>query len=336
MKNLISENRLKCIINETLNEYLDNIESVQDLQSSESSMQFVYHLTWKKTCASIFKYGFSREFTASKAGNLYGAGIYSTYNLKATQDNLANHGSWEYGDTIIKLGIKSYDRFFIMNKSIAMQTYGKNFHPINQLEMLLKDRQDILQKLKSSHYWKDIVNTNTHRTSYNCICLLEALGGSGNRSDSILNELDIRGFVFHGNRDGDVAVIRDFKAAVPLAYSEDGGRTWKKDLVSQDTIDNVVKDYDPIIFLGKDTKNYIKPETYRFINGYMRVQRKSDKKYNLIDKQHNLLSPYWFDSLSSMDEKGFATCIYEGEPYKIDSTYIYDMDGDIVGELNGE
>ena len=337
MKSLIDENRLNRVITETINEYIDNIESVQDLQTASKGMEFVYCLGWSSNRHSIFKYGLSREFTGKGGGNMYGAGIYSTYNLEATINNLANHGARDYGDTIFKLGIISYERFFILDKSIAKRVYGENYHPAKQLEILLSKRPDILNKLKSSRQWSSIINTSTQRTALNVQDFLIALSGSlGKSSNNIINELDIRGFIFHGNRDGDVAVIKDFKAAVPLAYSLDGGKTWKTDLVTQDTIENTAKDYDPIIFLGKDTKNYIKPETYRFINGYMRVQRKSDRKYNLMNKQHNLLSPYWFDSLSAMDENGFATCIYEGEPYKIDSTYIYDMDGDIVGELNEE
>ena len=333
MKKLINENRLNQIISEAINEYVDGINSVEDLNAASKNMEYVYSLGWFKNAKSIFTHGFSREFTGAGAGNLYGAGIYSTYNLKATQANLASHGAHEYGDTIFKIGLKSYDRFFIVNKSIAKRVYGPNYHPANQLEILLQDRPDMLQRIKSSRYYPQIINTNTNRTSANCIALLESLNGCCNASDSILNELDIRGFVFHGNRDGDVAVIRDFKAAVPLAYSRDGGKTWNTDLLSQTTIDNIAKDYDPIIFLGKDTKKYIKPEGYRFINGYMRVQRKSDKMYNLMDENHEFISDYWFEQLSPMGENGQATCVYEGEPFKIDTAFIYDMDGDIVGEV---
>ena len=46
MKSLINENRLNRVITETINEYIDNIESVQDLQTASKGMEFVYCLGW--------------------------------------------------------------------------------------------------------------------------------------------------------------------------------------------------------------------------------------------------------------------------------------------------
>ena len=69
-----------------------------------------------------------------------------------------------------------------------------------------------------------------------------------------------------------------------------------------------VNDYDPIIFLGKDSDKYVHPQSYREINGYMKVQRKEDKKYNLINvKTKSFISPIWFDNLSNMGDDDFAT-----------------------------
>ena len=40
---------------------------------------------------SIFTYGFSREFTSTNGGNMYGAGVYTVYNLKSSNESLALH-----------------------------------------------------------------------------------------------------------------------------------------------------------------------------------------------------------------------------------------------------
>jgi hypothetical protein len=138
--------------------------------------------------------------------------------------------------------------------------------------------------------------------------------------DPLLNACDIRGFVFKGGSDGKVTIIRDFKAIIPLAYSLDHGKTWKKDLLNRETHENTAQQHDPIIFLGDDTRLYIKPDTFRFVNDYMRVQRKKDGKYNFLNNEKEILSPMWFSELSPMDSKHMAMAklddgeiIYVGE-----------------------
>ena len=242
-------------------------------------------------------------------GNFYCTGIYSTFDLKSTIHNSITKKN-TYGDAIIKMGIKSYDRFFILNKSIAQQVYGDKFRPEEQLEMLFDKRPDILRQLKSLPSYGRIIQTTHRRTAGNVQELLTALGGMHCRADGKLNELDIRGFVFYGENDGNVAIIRDFKGIVPLSYSLDNGRTWKKDLFNDRTYQNTAKDHDPIIFLGGEEVKYANPSDNRVINGFMKVQRKRDKKFNLIDAEtKDVVSPIWFDDLSNMDDNGFATAV---------------------------
>ena len=47
---------------------------------------------------SLFTYGFSREFTSSNGGNMYGPGVYSVYTLKSSNEKATG-----YGKSIIKL-----------------------------------------------------------------------------------------------------------------------------------------------------------------------------------------------------------------------------------------
>ena len=327
MKKLIDR-----IITEQINEYIDNIE-YKDIVNDTHNLPIVYQCAFKDRLQSIFKHGFSHEYAKTAGGNAYCTGLYTTYDLKSSMQNVKDKGSL-YGDAIIKIGVKSYDRFFIMDKQMAQQVYGGNYTPEKQLEILLKEHQDVLLQIKKSKWYPIITQTSYPMTDINVIALLKSLGCMMCKADNKLSKLDIRGFIFFGAHDGHVALIRDYKALIPLAYSLDGGYTWKKDLTTQETFKNSAKDYDPITFLGKNVDNYIKPDTYRVINGYMKVQRKKDKKYNLLDTKHKFLSPYWFDSLSPMSEDGDAICIFNSNKYILTKNGIYDDDGDIMVDFN--
>lgn len=310
------ELNLHKILCEVIEEYMD--VSYDDIKSGHHSMPIVYQCAFSDRVKKIFENGFSREYAGSAGGNFYCTGLYSTFSLNSTIDNWRTKKSI-YGDAILKIGIKSYDRFIIMDKEIAKQVYGKNWRIENQLELLLKDFPDVLYKIKNGPYWDGIVAKN-HYTSHNIQYFCEALGGMRRKCDPMLNKLDIRGFVFYGGNDGKVTIIRDFKALVPLAYSLDGAKTWRNDLLTHETYENTSQSHDPIIFLGDDTHLYLNPETYRFINDYMRVRRKEDGKFNFLNNEKEILSPMWFRELSPMDSNHMAMAklddgeiIYVGE-----------------------
>lgn len=252
---------------------------------------------------------FLENMPQQHGGNFYCTGLYTTFDLKSTIENSLTKKDL-YGDAIVKMGIKSYDRFFICNKSIAQQVYGAKFTPQDQLEMLFKDYPQTLDYIKKHRLYGDIIQTSNRRTAINVQALLTVLGGMHCRADDNLNKYDIRGFVFYGSNDGNVAIIRDFKAIVPIAYSTDNAKTWNNKLFSKNTYNNTAKDHDPIIFLGADANYYKNPKKYRMINGYMRVQRLLDNKFNLLDeKDKKPISPIWFDGLSNMESNGFATAV---------------------------
>jgi hypothetical protein len=293
------------IIQETIEEYVDDVK-FDDKGELQSNLPIVYQLAFEDRLPSIFKNGYSREFAATAGGNYYCTGVYTTFNLNSTIQNSKDKASL-YGGAIVKLGIKSYERFFICNKKIAQKVYGANFHPEKQLEILFSEYPTVLEYIKRSPYYSTIIQTTSPRTAMNVAALLEVLGGMHCRADDNLNKYDIRGFVFHGSNDGDVAIIRDFKAIIPLAYSTDGAKTWSKKYFSQSTLNNSANDHDPIIFLGSDSNYYMNPQNYRFINGFMVVQRKIDGKYNFMDDKKNILFPEsWFDNASKFDNKGKA------------------------------
>ena len=317
---------IRKILREEINEYLDT--SYDDLKNNRHNLPIVYQLAFEDRLASIFKNGFSREFAASAGGNYYCTGLYTTFDLNSTIENSKTKADL-YGGAIIKMGIKSYDRFFICNKKIAQQVYGSHFRPEDQLKILFKDNPEILQKFINSSLYNNVIQTSNRRTALNVASFLEILGGMHCRADNKLNELDIRGFVFYGANDGNVAIIRDFKAIVPLAYSLDNAKTWKTDLFSKKTYDNTANDYDPIIFLGKDISKYINPQRYRMINGYMKVQSKKDNKFNFLDKDKNILSPIWFSKASDMNDNQMALVMNDdGETFYVGVDGYYDSENE--------
>ncbi|MBR6516368.1 MAG: hypothetical protein IKT40_05885 [Bacilli bacterium] len=299
--------KIKQMLRETINEYLE--QSYDDLRGGKHNLPIVYQLAKRDRVEKIFKNGFSREYAATAGGNYYCTGLYTTFDLQSTLNNSQDKADL-YGDVIIKMAIKSYDRFFICNKKIAREVYGDKYRMEDQLEILFEKYPQILQNIRNHPNYSTIIQTSSSRTAQNVAALLEVLGGMQCRADDNLNRFDIRGFVFYGANDGYVAIIRDFKAIVPLAYSLDKARTtdksWRNDLFTEKTYSNTAGDYDPIIFLGNDISYYKNPKSFRMINGYMKVQRAIDGHYNFLDKDKNLLSPIWFKLASDMNKDQMA------------------------------
>lgn len=304
MNNL--DNRIKVALRQQLNEYMDKVKDLDSLKGDKINLHYVYQLAPQSNIESIFKFGASREFAASKGGNYYCTGLYTTFNLSSTIKNSKDKASL-YGGTIMKWGVNSYDRYFICNEKIAKQVYGDKWRLADQIEYLFKDYPEGMQKIKSYRNYSYIIDDSTYRSASNVAEFCTAMGGMCQRCDNDLNKYNIRGFIFHGSNDGDVALHRDFKNLIPLAFSTDGAKTWQTHLLSDTTLNNSARDHDPIIFLGADSVKYVDPSKYRVINGFMKVQRKSDNKYNFInEKTKKILSPLWFVNASHMDENQMA------------------------------
>lgn len=292
------------IIRETINEFMD--VSYDDVKQGTHKMRNLYQVAFKNRLPSIFRNGFSIQYAATAGGNFYCTGLYTTFKLSSTIENLKKHYG-DYGDTILKIGIERFDRFLIYNKKIAMETYGEKYSIADQLEILFKDYPDKLNYIKNHRNYQYIIDTNTKSYTSNKVqAFLELMGGLLCACDSELEQYDIRGFIFHGGNDGYVCIIRDYKSIMPLAYSKDG-KVWNDDLFSDSTIENTAKSKDPIKFLGADFKSYINPKFYTMENGWWVVQRASDGKFNLLnDETKKPMSPIWFKSVSRADINGFS------------------------------
>jgi hypothetical protein len=328
MKIIVNESKLKRILKEELDEMLDG-SSYSDLRNGNHSQPIVYQLAFSNRLANIFKNGFSREFAASAGGNAYCTGLYTTFDLRSTIKN-SETKKHLYGDAIIKMAIQSYDRFFIANYDIARQVYGENYRLKDQLRVLFKGYPQKYQEILNSPYYGRIINITDDFTSKNIIAFLSVMGGMSCRCDGQLNKYDIRGLVFKGHNDGYVSVIRDYKAILPIAYSMDSGKNWRNDLFTKDSFEKISNDNDPIIWLGSDAESYINPKTFRIINGYMRVQRKSDGLFNFLSAEDkSILSPIWFKSASDMDENQMALVEdTEGNRYYVGPYGFYENEDD--------
>ena len=68
---------------------------------------------------------------------------------------------------------------------------------------------------------------------------------------------------------------------------------------------------------------------YEFVNGYASVKRKSDRKWNCVDKDGNFVSEMWFDEVFSFDEYGYAYVTYT-KGKKTELKNVIDTDGNFV------
>ncbi len=135
------------------------------------------------------------EFEAGKgAGDMYGKGLYTVYDLKGTQTEKG-----EYGDHVIKLKVNLYG-YIIFDPDIARLVYKKPLTPAQQAEEV--------------GYSEAIVKTlgriRAHQDG-------DITSGSALDVSAYLSR-EVKGLVFTGNRDGKVVVVYDPTTVVPMAW----------------------------------------------------------------------------------------------------------------------
>lgn len=270
---------------------------------------------------SLFKYGFSREFTGSNGGNMYGPGVYTVYSLRSSQTHATG-----YGKTIIKAYLLGgYKDFLIFNSDIAKQVYGENWHIVDQVKKLLPHSMatDLLQHVRLH------MDGQSSISAHNLWRYLR----------DRLNSTTVRGFVFTGGHDGDVCFVRDFSSVIPFYYSIDNGKTWTKGIT--DKLINRAGNATDTEFKYKHATNSSGSKKFsdvnaRAINGFVMVHK--NNKMNFINvKTDKLISEYWFDFATNFDEEGFAEVSFEGEKFILYNNngkiQICDEDGFPMGDL---
>ena len=305
---------IKRVVNESINEYNDNKKGmdveffknpkskVYDKATKEewiNGYPVIYQITRKESLKSIFKNGFDREFTGTNAGNLYGPGLYSTYQFGSSVNNAG-----KYGGVFLKILVLSrFNRFLIFDVPLAKKIYGNEWEIEKQLLNLFGKKE--VENFKKEGIYNSLVNIRGWQTAPNALTAWQRIG------DERLVRYNIGGFIFHGNNDGYVGVIRDFKGLIPIAYSVDGGKTFKDDLFTQDTLDTIFYDVDFHTFVGSDidkvsdTKN-LKSGLNKRINDYVLTKTKNGKYNYYNPTNRKFLSPIDFDEASPFRENGFA------------------------------
>lgn len=217
----------KIMIKIKLNENLLNEEVI-------GAQAFVYH--GSKTPPNKFIPYFSDDKFSPGfgSGGMYGSGLYCVYNLLNTQTSRGN-----YGQFIYKFKINLYG-FIIFNMDIAEKVYGKRLTPANQAILIGKN------ELISNLYYAYNDNNPSKITSEYALKASKFLEGK------------VKGMVFTGGNDGDVAVIYDASIATLVSYL-DLSRQDKEDFRWQPIDASIVKNQ-----IKKNLDDKFKNDKYKY------------------------------------------------------------------------
>lgn len=305
---------------------------------------YVYHGTRDSALDGISKTGFERFFTSTNGGNLYGAGLYSTYKLSTQGQNA--HGV--YGQVMFKLRVKSLKNFIIYDPDIAIKVYGK-LDVDSQLKQILTPEQ--YQRIRNcgsasngwnSYDYSKLINSRNDEKS--SVCALD-MCRYFERCDPEAG-YKVNGYIFKGNHDGYVCFMRDFKNAYPVEISNDCGVTWKPFKGSETMKEFGIDDVDLKFQLGKHNYQLMQEldeVPYYFINGFAKV--KKNGKFNFLYRPKPLaqgvISPVWFDfAPETFTKRGTANVVVDGDTYilkldpKTNTFYVYYSDGKYLCKLD--
>lgn len=292
---------------------------------------YVYHSAREETLSSIFKFGFEAYYAASKMGNTYGRGVYTTFDLNSS---IVNAKRGDYGRVILKCRVKSLDNYIIFDERLARTVYGRNWKVYDQLKILCPP--NVFKRLPL-----DAILAHNHYTSYNAIAVTRQA-----RVDKSFAEC-FDGLIFYGSTDGKVCVVNNFKNIYQVEYSMDFGKSWRPIEKDAKFDEYAVNDVD----LKYEIGNYYDEVPFNFTNNFAKVRK--DGKYNyLYSKTYKdgVISPVWFDEgADTFNNKGECLVLLNGEKYFLyhekDSDYfeVLNSDGeylcyldDFESYLNGE
>jgi len=323
---MITEERIKKIINEVISEYcvdesgedfgvnvkgdltIDDIKQGEKLyhrpnDSSDSNPLSVIN--------SLMKYGFSREYTGSNGGNMYGPGVYNVYSLRSSNDRATGYGRYIVQSYLLG----GYKDFLIFNIDMAKRIYGEEWPIINQIKMLMPEKltQRVLNNIRGLG---SCMNTNKTsydiKTSVTAKKIVDLLGPD-------IAKTKIRGIIYSGGHDGDCCFVRNFSDVVPYSYSKDNGRTWTVGIT-----DELIwraghnTDVEAIIKNRVDDKGrkMFSDTAERSINGFVRVYKNNKMNYFEV-ATNKLISDVWFDFGEEFEDDDTTKVVYNGAKYTL-------------------
>jgi ABC-type uncharacterized transport system YnjBCD ATPase subunit len=147
-------------------------------------------------------------------GDMYGKGLYTVYSPNQNQETF----SGGYGGYVYKLKVNLYG-FIIFDADVCQKVYGSNLSPRQQLQLL--GETEAIERLAPD---SDAGAKDPKKK-------LERIGSM--TSDRALKYAPVlrqyvKGIIFTGRRDGQVAVIYDPASVVPVAWKGVKDRVWTR------------------------------------------------------------------------------------------------------------
>ena len=309
----ISENIRRIIRNKLLEaEARNNVIPFEKLDNSTNrSMITLYRVAFSNQLDSIFKNGYRRDFTGTKGGNMYGPGVYCTFNLEDSINNVRTKP--EYGNCIVEMRlVGGFNGFIIFDENWAKRVYGDKWRIEDQLVNVAGFSRntafDITNSLRNS---SDLYRGRTAPAAYSL--------WSRVRKD-IFQQRGVRGLIYKGNRDGHCALPYDFSSVIPFGVSFDQGRTFQKRF-NQELYNNVIDHPDVQFRYGGKYQT-----VFRAVKGFTMVKNEQGK-YNLINSANDkLISPLWFDDVRGAIDPSTGVFGFTYGGFEFDGS-IYTPDG---------
>ena len=287
----------------------------------------VYTVSLMQYKDSIFRHGFSRQYLAKTEGTDYGDGVYCNINIEDSRVRWNNFRG--QNSIIVKVDVKGdLSKYLIFDGYFANKIHGESSIK-NQVYSLFGEDADKV--------WRDFSNImNTYpdaRQHFHgrTAGLLQILLRPARRHDlmralppedrgrnvrseyeKLFKKHQIGGVIYRGMKDGLCFVAYDFSTCTPVAYSSDGGRTWKNQEFTGRLVD-VHRDF------GLQYKHIDHPVhlTYNGQEISLAIVQKKNGKFNYINAiTGKEISPIDFDSVTKIDPSTYRFSIeYAGEDF---------------------
>lgn len=277
-----------------LNESVDEVFTHKDFNTFKKGIDnpknvFLYRASDPKVAKSEYENGPNYEFTGTSGDDslYYGFGVYTCRDKESILGG-------KYGRGICKFLLKDGYKDFVILDDETRAKYDPGHTVYDELKKLVPVDilNDIDSKLKSGILGSRLPNLNSYATQqalkqkgieaykninidkiwnkssiFNTASFARALklllqGHSLHDKyarfaydELLMSKTRIRGFVYNGGADGQCCLVRDFNSLMPVAYSEDGGYTWKSDDNNEERFNRINQNVHPWYQYRNDYEN---------------------------------------------------------------------------------
>jgi hypothetical protein len=187
----------------------------------------------------------------SGAGDMYGRGIYATYDLASQDTQYMTH---QYGDYVVKCKVNLFG-FIIFDYDIAKKVYGKNYN--------LKEQYKILR-----------IPVTPEVEKISTLCYEYAGGRWGKFTSELALKLakslqhKVNGIVYTGSHDGHCILAYDERLMIPMAVTKLG---YTEELISSGgEVEEDEEEESDEYRIVKDEPNWFKLDSSHTIKDYMK------------------------------------------------------------------